>query len=118
MIPSLHRLLLRCLVVLLVTQGVAAPTHALERLAWTLSMPLCGGGAAALQHDGDGPAQHHGADACVMCHAVPQGPVPPGPVVASPGAGPLAVAPAWPAKVAEILSRSADNYAARAPPGA
>lgn len=114
----LRPFLLRLFVALLIVQGVAAPAHCLERLAQVLSVPLCGGGSASLPHGDDAPAPHHGQDGCVVCHVVPQGPVPQGPVLSVPEAVPVAQAAIWPQNTVHVWERGTRPYAARAPPQA
>jgi hypothetical protein len=114
MAPALRTLLLRLCVALLIVQGVATPAHCLERLAWAASVPVCGSGAAHGPGD-DGPP--HGPDGCVVCHAVPQGPVPQAPDLSRPGSAPVARAATWPDQPPRGRNSAADVYAARAPPG-
>ncbi len=108
-------ILLRLLVALLIVQGVAAPAWCLERMAF--GTPICTADGSRIQHDG-GDALHHGQDGCVVCHALPQGPVPEGPALAAPGVALAAAERPWPVAGGLPDGRRARAYAARAPPAA
>jgi hypothetical protein len=93
----LRPFLLRLLLALLIMQGVAAPAHCLGD---------------------DAPAPHHGQDGCLVCHVMPQGPVPQGPQLWLPGSLPVARAIPWAESPPPVRDRTAHPYAARAPPAA
>jgi hypothetical protein len=116
----LRPFLLRLLLALLIMQGVAAPAHCLERLTGLLPVPICGSGEAGLPHGlgDDAPAPHHGQDGCLVCHVMPQGPVPQGPQLWLPGSLPVARAIPWAESPPPVRDRTAHPYAARAPPAA
>ena len=113
----LRTILLRLLVALLLVQGVAAPAWCLERMALATATPICTAGGLELRH-GEAPAPHHGNDGCVVCAALPQGPVPEAPVLAARAALPAEVIVAAPAREVLPEGRRASSYAARAPPAA
>jgi hypothetical protein len=117
MTRHLRTILLRLLVALLLVQGVAAPAWCLERMVLATGTPICTAGGLVLRHD-EAPAPHHGNDGCVVCAALPQGPVPEAPVLAGRAALPAAVAVAAPARAVLPEGRRTLSYAARAPPAA
>lgn len=114
MTRRLRSYLLRLLVALLIVQGVAAPAWCLERLA--PGTPICTADGLRPQHGDDTPGPHHGHDGCVVCHALPQGPVPDAPGLAGRALVPVAVVPPLPAVAALPRAAWAPAYAARAPP--
>jgi hypothetical protein len=117
MTRHLRPYLLRLLVALLIVQGVAAPAWCLERMAPGAGTPICTADGLRFQHDGDNaPAPHHGNDGCVVCHALPQGPVPDAPVLADRAMAPVAMVPPPPVVVALPQGARGSAYAARAPP--
>ena len=117
MTRPLRTILLRLLVALLLVQGVAAPAWCLERMVLATGTPICTAGGLGVQHD-EAPASHHGNDGCVVCAALPQGPVPEAPVLAARAALPVAVALAAPDRAVLPEGRRARPYAVRAPPAA
>lgn len=119
MTRRLHLFLLRLLAVLLITQGVAAPAHCLERLARATAMPICTGGDGLRYGppaEPDNPLAHHGADGCAICHSPPQGPVPQALALPMPGFVLASGTPGWQPGPAPLPSQDARPYAARAPP--
>jgi hypothetical protein len=119
MTRRLHLLLLRLLAVLLITQGVAAPAHCLERLARATSTPICTGGDGLRYGPGeepDHPLAHHGADGCAMCHNPPQGPVPQALALPVPSVVLATGTPGWRPGQSSTFGQDAGPYSARAPP--